>query len=223
MSAPSARQITALFVDLRRRGESTWDAPAEYDGAQRESIELALRALTILADQRDALETTVVPALTSPRAALRARRINMAVDELLRGATDEIVVIGYELSERGVLARLAERASVGVRVEIIVDGQQTSIDAIHAGWPRGAGRARVWTSAADGRGRAVRLHAKALIADGRRALIGSANFTASGMRSNLELGVVLDGPAVRTIRQYAGELIRRNLVVARDEIIGSPV
>jgi phosphatidylserine/phosphatidylglycerophosphate/cardiolipin synthase-like enzyme len=220
---PSARRVTSIFSDLRRKGASTWDPPPEIGGDDRDAVVLALRALTLLAEEREAAETTVVPALTSPRAALRARRINVAVDELLRGAREEIVVIGYELSERGVLARLAERASLGVRVEILVDAEQTSIAGLRESWPRGAGTARVWSSTVDARGRPVRLHAKALISDGRRAIIGSANFTRSGMRSNLELGVILEGPAVATIRAYAGELIRRGMIETAGNLDGAPI
>lgn len=39
------------------------------------------------------------------------------------------------------------------------------------------------------------LHAKVLVADRGRAVIGSANFTWSGMTTNHEIGVLLEGPA----------------------------
>jgi phosphatidylserine/phosphatidylglycerophosphate/cardiolipin synthase-like enzyme len=39
-----------------------------------------------------------------------------------------------------------------------------------------------------------------LIADGERAIIGSANLTDRGMDRNIELGVGITGPTVRYLR-----------------------
>jgi phosphatidylserine/phosphatidylglycerophosphate/cardiolipin synthase-like enzyme len=214
------RRVADLFARLRARGDDTWDPPAELLGDDAEAVLLALRALTIQADAHVRTETRVNPAVTSPGTSLRARRINAVLDELLLGARQEIVVLGYELSDRGVLDRLADRSSMGVRVELLLDSVQTPLPAVAAAWPVGSGSARVWRTSVDGRGRPIRLHAKAVIADGRRALVGSANFTRSGLRSNLELGVILDGPAVAVIRTYTAELIARQLVVDAGEVGG---
>jgi phosphatidylserine/phosphatidylglycerophosphate/cardiolipin synthase-like enzyme len=218
MTTPTPRQVAALFSHLRRQRRDTWNT-GELPGLDQDSVSLAMRSMTILADKRDATETTVVPVVTSPRSA-RARRVNVVVDELLREARDEIVIVGYELSETRTMARLAERASLGVRVELLVDRVQTSTDALRAAWPRGAGDAHLYSSAIGEHGRPVRLHAKLLIVDVRRALVGSANFTRSGMRSNIEIGVLLEGSAVATLRSYAGDLIRRGLVEQQEDLTG---
>ncbi len=39
-------------------------------------------------------------------------------------------------------------------------------------------------------------HAKAMVADGRHCLVGSGNWTASALRSNREMNVYLDSPAI---------------------------
>lgn len=50
------------------------------------------------------------------------------------------------------------------------------------------------------------LHIKALVADGRRAYVGSANFTWGGIGQQAELGVLLEGPSVSRIAIYLQEL-----------------
>ena len=45
-------------------------------------------------------------------------------------------------------------------------------------------------------------HAKAVVVDGRHCLIGSGNWTAAALRTNRELNVYLDSPAVA--KQFAG-------------------
>jgi phosphatidylserine/phosphatidylglycerophosphate/cardiolipin synthase-like enzyme len=56
---------------------------------------------------------------------------------------------------------------------------------------------------------ATLMHAKAIVADRRVALVGSANFTAGGLRSNLEVGVRVTGAVaadiVRTIERLERE------------------
>lgn len=223
MTDLDARRVVELFNGLRARGIDTWDPPPDIAGGDRESVVLALRALTIQADARLASETLVMPAVTSPRTNVGTRRIRSVLDEVVGQARREIVVLGYELSDREVLRLLAERASMGVRVELLLDATQTPVDMLRALWPTGAGPAHLWVTGVNRRGRPIRLHAKAVIADSRRAVIGSANFTRSGLRSNLELAVVLDGPAVARIRAYAAELIARHVVFDAGEIGGVPI
>jgi len=50
------------------------------------------------------------------------------------------------------------------------------------------------------------LHIKALVADGRRAYVGSANFTWGGIGQQAELGVLLEGPSVSRIAAYLQQL-----------------
>lgn len=52
-------------------------------------------------------------------------------------------------------------------------------------------------------------HFKAAIADrGARAYLGTANFTASGLRSRLELGVLLDGASARKLHDVVDAVLR---------------
>lgn len=52
------------------------------------------------------------------------------------------------------------------------------------------------------------LHAKVLVVDGRRALIGSANLTNRALTANLEAGVLIEDPDVAAaLEQYVRRLM----------------
>lgn len=174
---------------------------------------LAFEALAILAERHERRTTRVTPVATTPRTALRARRSASVLRELIRGATLEIVVLGYDVSDVDIINELAERASMGVAVDLLVDAAQTPIDRLVDAWPVGAGEARVWSTGLDERGRPYRLHAKAIIVDGHRCMLGSANLTYSGLHTNLELGVLLDGPVARRVRSHVSQMRQSGMVV----------
>jgi phosphatidylserine/phosphatidylglycerophosphate/cardiolipin synthase-like enzyme len=52
-------------------------------------------------------------------------------------------------------------------------------------------------------------HLKVLVADGRSAYLGSANFTWAGMTTNFEIGALVEGSAVEAIRSFVLSLIGR--------------
>lgn len=60
-------------------------------------------------------------------------------------------------------------------------------------------------------------HFKAVIADGgKRAYLGTANFTASGLRSRFEIGVLLEGETARRL----GDIVKFVLTLARPVSLG---
>jgi len=54
--------------------------------------------------------------------------------------------------------------------------------------------ARRWRWPTDHRSPGASLHAKLLVVDARRALVGSANLTRRALTANLEAGVLIEGP-----------------------------
>lgn len=193
---------------LRGGGTTPADTPAAPADEQ-----LAMESLALLAERYERRYTRVTPVATTPRTALRARRSDAVLRELIAGAREELIVLGYEISDVDIIGALAERASLGVAVDLLVDGVQTPVERLAGAWPLGAGRARVWTTGHDDRGRPYRLHAKALIADGRRCMLGSANLTYSGLHTNLELGALIEGSVARRFRSHVREMVQRGVVV----------
>ncbi len=54
----------------------------------------------------------------------------------------------------------------------------------------------------------TKLHAKVIIADGRDALITSANLTYHGYEANIEIGVRVAGEPARLVEDHFRDLIR---------------
>ncbi|MDR7554062.1 MAG: phospholipase D family protein [Armatimonadota bacterium] len=123
------------------------------------------------------------------------RGIEPALVELIRSAASELHIAAYRVGPgSGILMDHVERAlAAGVRV-ICVVSSTSSVDAETA-----ARLARLRGSyphmtlvdlAARGTGL---LHAKAVVADRRRAIVGSANLTWGGLVANLEIALLVEG------------------------------
>jgi phosphatidylserine/phosphatidylglycerophosphate/cardiolipin synthase-like enzyme len=181
------------------------------------TLAFALRSMAILDEGRARDATSASLVATSPRSTVSARRVATVVDDLIAESTRELVVVGYELSDPDVINKIAGRAASGVDVHLILDRVQSAAVFDRQTWPRFAPFPRYWTTAAGPGGRRISLHSKALISDQTRALVGSANLTFSGLRRNLELGVLLQGRMVRELRDYLGELIDRRVLVSDDQ------
>lgn len=100
------------------------------------------------------------------------------------------------LPGRGVTVRLLTREATGEDAD---PGQRESLEQLMSQVPpsqQGRLVARDLYST-DSLGRQERaVHAKTIIIDETRAYVGSANFTKTGLSSNFELGVLLNGPLV---------------------------
>ena len=107
------------------------------------------------------------------------------VEGLIESTRSTIDVYAEVIRDDAVVGLLTDRASRGVRVRLIVPDEVSPDDA------------GVYTRLTDAgvEVRAIRSpyqHAKMLLVDGKRALIGSINFTQTSMDDNREAGIVLD-------------------------------
>lgn len=148
----------------------------------------------------------------------RARRTSVIVPELLQGAQREVFLAGYSFMGEGELLAPLHVAmrDRGVRVEIVIDGSGVEVDhdvppqevldrAVTAfwkwTWPWESPRptllydprtlTRVWKPRWQRWMSEASMHAKCVVVDRRRVLIGSANFTARAQFHNIEVGVVM--------------------------------
>lgn len=60
------------------------------------------------------------------------------------------------------------------------------------------------------------LHAKALVADGTQAYIGSANLTRQSLQNAVELGLYLEGEPVKDVKSYIDRCWESDLFVNPD-------
>lgn len=208
--------VEAELIDARpgyaiaghaRRLLTAWRVEApELPGA---ALALALRSAVHL-HQRATVERTelAISGPTSPSVPVRLTR--SVVVGLIRAARSSLLVVSfaaYGVTE--VVTELVTAANRGVRIDLVLESSAGDGGALRG--PSGAtaaftelrDRATFWhwpaqQRAAAGSPRAA-LHAKLIAADGRTALISSANLTDRALSSNLEVGVVLRSP----------ELVRR--------------
>ncbi len=87
------------------------------------------------------------------------------------------------------------------RDELMEDGQLPAVDHLVTDFKRRGARVSVFSPTLV-EGKRSLVHAKVVIADRRRAYIGSANFSTSGIEQSLEVGVRLEGRAVHVWGQW---------------------
>jgi phosphatidylserine/phosphatidylglycerophosphate/cardiolipin synthase-like enzyme len=107
------------------------------------------------------------------------------VEGLIAAAASTIDVYAEVIRDDAVVGLLTDRASRGVVVRVIVPDEVSPDD---AGIYARLTRAGVMVST----NRSPYQHAKMLLIDGERALVGSINFTQTSMDDNREAGIVLD-------------------------------
>ena len=109
------------------------------------------------------------------------------VERLIASAESTIDVYAEVIRDEAVVTRLIARSSDGVAIRVIVPDEISPDDAgIYA---------RLTSAGVQVRSiRSPYQHAKMLLVDGERALIGSINFTQTSMDDNREAGIVLADP-----------------------------
>lgn len=137
------------------------------------------------------------------------RSINAVLQELVREAQKEILVAVYRMSLGGAsfLQMLAEAVEArGISVRIVVHALreqpreiQSMLEAMEQRWPGTVFDFHTLTG--------EDLHAKVVIVDRRKAVIGSSNLTWGGLIANHEIGVLIEGPAVWDLARVFDRLL----------------
>ena len=148
------------------------------------------------------------------------RSTREVVRELLRGARNDLLVIGYWIAARdegeGIIEEIIESVGEAVRrgvvVRVIIDereridgrnNRQVLLDA----WPSEVPFPRIFTWRLPTSDRHLKLHAKVLVADRKDALVTSANLTSYAMDRNMEMGVRVVGAPASSIADHFHRLI----------------
>lgn len=193
---------------------SAWERRPDFPGI---ALALALRSAVAATAFERAAETVEI-AWTGPATpAVSVRRTESILLDLIAGCREELLVVSfaaYKVQE--VLDALGDAADRGVRVWLVLEsaaesGGRLTFDA-KAAFAALDGRARFYSWPIDQRGSADEprgtLHAKAVVADGTRALVTSANLTGRALELNMELGLLVDGGSVpRRLADHFRELI----------------
>lgn len=137
--------------------------------------------------------------------------VETALEELMKGASREIQIAAYRITSSAgdFLQLLKQRLDSGVRIILVINKLEAQdppilerLVALSASYPH----FELYNF--QPKGEHEDLHAKVIIADRERALVGSANLTGRGLVGNHELGVVLSGRIARDLGLALDRLIQ---------------
>lgn len=145
-----------------------------------------------------------------------ARPTQAVVREMIDRARAEVILLGYEFTDRDSVQLLADARARGANIIVICDRGRGSSKLIADAWPAKVPRPRIFNDRkrADG-ARYASMHAKCLLIDGSDLLVTSANFTFHGLRGNIEIGIRLSGPPAEEARKIFSHLVENGLVEER--------
>jgi cardiolipin synthase len=211
-----------------------WQLSADHLGAADVSGSLtsALCCYRLAVDRSHAVDTV----WTGPEVAgSMTRRTEAVVSEIITGAKQELMIVGYWLVSSTIQVRelidlLVEKAKAGVKVRFIFDPaeREKSTDnfaALNNRWPNNlVDSPREIFTWSEGMGRIVsesgveydrKLHAKVIVADRHDALVTSANLTHAGLLQNLEMGFRVKGFMANAVVEHFDLLISERILELR--------
>lgn len=230
---PDEGQVRALGVNADH--EECWHllgGAAEAGGSAVLASWLLRRIAAERAD-RDAVAAAVELVVSGPRFQPGLRETADAFREVIRRAMHTVLIAGFALHNgQTVLAQLAERMAEKPSLDVILcldisrpPGDTSDPQAIISRFAQRF-REKEWPTARFPRlfydprslsqsqhDRSV-LHAKLAIADGRCALVGSANLTEAAFARNIEVGLFLSLPSlVAGLHAHLLSLIQEKVLV----------
>ncbi len=153
----------------------------EFGAITTRPREVAQAAAIFEADWRRTAEPPDGPLIVSPTTSRRT------LLNLIDGATTSIDIYAEVVRDEEIVAALEQAPSRGVTVRLIVSNDSEEND-------RGREeRARLAARGVQVRlARGLYIHAKMVLVDGKRAFVGSQNFTTASLDLNRELGILLN-------------------------------
>lgn len=226
-----ARDLVELEARLRDREDVDLFAPVERDGLLSTSecasllgrirasdsvsvMRLCLQALQIQhAELLPKLLDAELVATLPPETPGVARPTERVVWEMIESATEEIILLGYELTDQELIGLLAAAAGRGAGVIMICDRSRGAIQRVIDSWPSHTPPPRIYhdRERTDGAPYSS-MHAKSLLIDGKDLLVTSANFTFHGLHGNIEIGVRLGGNPAAEARKIFSYLVESRIL-----------
>jgi phosphatidylserine/phosphatidylglycerophosphate/cardiolipin synthase-like enzyme len=183
-------------------------------------VALALRVG--LRARRDADARRSRPVWTGPGATGEQRLTGAVLHDLVTDASARILLVSfaaYTLSE--LATDLAAAVRRGCRVDVVFETEEDSAGTYAGPQSRPFGAVdgiQRWRWPADQRIAGALLHAKVLVVDGRRALVGSANLTHRALTANLEAGILIEDEALAAELEAHVRSLISSATLVRDEL-----
>ena len=177
-------------------------------------VRLCLQALRV---QRQALEPFLLDAELVATLPLGvpgiARSTAQVLREMLRPPVEEVILLGYEITDRDIMRALAKAAQNGASVIMICDRERGAADNTLDDWPSSVPVPRVFVDKRRDDGAPyAKMHAKCLLVDSADLLVTSANFTFHGLHGNIEIGLRVSGQPAREARKIFSHLVESGAV-----------
>ena len=191
-------------------------------------IALVLRSFAAGRQMNRSVSELIDVVVSGPNVTEATRNTGVVMRELFNKARERVLIVGFAIHQgSSVFQALAERFDVHEALEVTMcidvrrEPTNTSLDShivssfarnfIENEWP-GKRLPRVYydprSLALVGSTRSA-LHAKCVVIDGQEALVTSANFTEAAQVRNIELGLLVNAPAVAgRIEQHFDSLIQ---------------
>jgi phosphatidylserine/phosphatidylglycerophosphate/cardiolipin synthase-like enzyme len=228
--------LTQVGLDAIGKGK-LWARLGPLAGAD-EVVALALIDLALAVEVAPATSSATL-VWSGPEVKPSAARSTSAVLlELLGSAREEVWIVGYEfdhgatlfgplhkaMTERGVKATICldVRPAPSPKSDVAAYLAVQAHDFVKLNWPFGAPLPQLFSfPAGHEHGSRRSLHAKCVVVDRRFVLVGSANFTRRGHERNLEVGVLLDDPALAKALVEQLERLRETGVLAALHVVAA--
>lgn len=187
-SSPASQHAVTCLADA-------WRSTPGLTGA---GVAVALQTALVLRKRSDTTRSRVV--WTGPGSSGAQRLTAAALKELLSSAKQRILIASFAAHTLSDVAiALEDAVTRGCAIDVVFETEDDSSGAYSgpSSTPFGevAGIHR-WHWPSDQRQATGVLHAKVLVIDGRRALVGSANLTYRALHNNLEAGILVEDPAL---------------------------
>lgn len=232
----SDTQIQALVQACDRHDQSTASLAAAVSGSSPASqhavnylsdvwrstpgltgpgVAIALQTALVLRERSDTTRSRVV--WTGPGSSGAQRLTAAALKELLSSAKQRILIVSFAAHTLSDVAiALEDAVARGCVIDVVFETEDDSSGAYSgpSSTPFGevAGIHR-WHWPSDQRQAAGVLHAKVLVIDSCRALVGSANLTYRALHNNLEAGILVeDATLAASIEGHIRSLMERGVL-----------
>lgn len=188
----------------------------EASGSDLACLAAALRASALVAslmkeDQQLSL------AWTGPKTELvPVRSTEQVMLEIIKAARKELFLVSFvNVGAGSIVSALNSAISSGVEIHMLLEHSLGAAESMKKAVP--GAEIHIWTEESKREIAAppnASVHAKCVVADGKRAFITSANLTDFAMEKNIELGVMIEGGREpRVLAQHLRALIATEKIV----------